>query len=200
VCPELNVLILRMLSDAPEARGSAGEVAQALEQAAEHAGSRADAPIIRRPRGAASTRRVHPAFVPVALGLTAAVGGALVALCAVWLAYPSEQHHTLGQGDRGTVALGETASLAPEATTTRPDAAKGLGLDMPGRPFTGQLVPPCQGLEVEIELTPGRKDTRSCWIKVDATAEKCKTKGYEYRGGCYLPTYPSPKLPQSIGP
>jgi hypothetical protein len=71
---------------------------------------------------------------------------------------------------------------------------------MPKRPFTGQLLPPCQGLEVEIELTPGRKDTRSCWIEVKANTEKCKAKGYEYRGGCYLPTYPSPKLPQSIGP
>jgi hypothetical protein len=207
VCSELNLLILRMLSDAPEAQGSAGEVAQALEQAADRAGSRADAPIIRRPHRAASARGVHPAFVPVALGLTAAAGGAVVALCAVWLAYPSEQRHTPAQQvraadkeDSGTVALGDSAPRVPMATTTPAAASKGLGLDMPKRPFTGQLLPPCQGLEVEIELTPGKKDTRSCWIKVDANAEKCKAKGYEYRGGCYLPTYPSPKLPQSIGP
>jgi hypothetical protein len=71
---------------------------------------------------------------------------------------------------------------------------------MPDRPFAGQVLPPCQGFEVEIELTPGKKDTQSCWVPVKATAEQCKPKGYEYKGGCYVPSYPSRKMPQSIGP
>ncbi len=207
VCGALNALVMRMLSDTPEARGSAGELAQALEQAADRVDSRADVPITRRSRRAAPGSIVRPTLVRVALGLAAAVGGAVAALFAVWLAQPREQRPTLAQQvraaeqeDSSRVATGDSAPLLPPATSTRPDASKGLGLEMPKRPFTGQLLPPCQGLEVEIELTPGRKDTRSCWIEVKATAEKCKQKGYEYKGGCYLPTYPSPKVPQSIGP
>ena len=42
VAPELEALILRMLSEAPEARGTAGELAQALEQATLSAGPMAD--------------------------------------------------------------------------------------------------------------------------------------------------------------
>jgi predicted Ser/Thr protein kinase len=206
VSPELNALILRMLSEAPENRGSIGEVAQALEQAAEQANSKADVPIIRRPRRPASGRSVRQGLQST-LGFAAAVGGTVLALCTVWVVLSREQRAPVAQpmreadkGDHGAVALGDSASQAPEATTMRPVASTGLGLEMPRRPFNGQLVPPCQGLEVEIELTPGQKDTRSCWIEVKATPEKCKTKGYEYRGGCYLPTYPSPKVPQSIGP
>jgi hypothetical protein len=53
---------------------------------------------------------------------------------------------------------------------------------------------------VEIELTSGSKDTRSCWVKLDVAEGKCKANGYEYRGGCYLPIYPPVPEPQSIGP
>jgi serine/threonine protein kinase len=42
VAPELEALILRMLSEAPEARGAAGEIAEALEQAVKSAGPLAD--------------------------------------------------------------------------------------------------------------------------------------------------------------
>jgi hypothetical protein len=138
----------------------------------------------------------------VALGLAAAVGSAVVALCAVWLAHSREPRPIpVQQENSATVALGETTPLEPVAAATKPAPSKGLGLEMPNRPFAGQQLPPCdRDLEVEVELTPGKKDTRSCWIKVYIADEKCKTKGYEYRGGCYLPTYPSPKLPQSIGP
>jgi hypothetical protein len=207
VCPELNHLILRMLSDELGARGSAGELAQALEQATDSGGSKADALIIRRSHRPASGQRARPALAPVALGLTAAVGGAVLTLCGVWLVLPREQRPPPAQQvrsadteDTGTVALGDTDPRLPEATTTRPATSEGLGLEMPKKPFTGQLLPPCKGLEVEIELTPGKKDTRSCWIRVYGDGEKCKANGYEYRGGCYLPAYPSPKLPQSIGP
>ncbi len=42
VAPELEALILRMLSESPEARGAAGELAEALEHAAKGAGPMAD--------------------------------------------------------------------------------------------------------------------------------------------------------------
>ncbi|MFP2909950.1 hypothetical protein ACLESD_33905, partial [Pyxidicoccus sp. 3LFB2] len=44
-CLELSALVFRMLSPAPEARGSAREVAESLEEAARNAGVEADAPL-----------------------------------------------------------------------------------------------------------------------------------------------------------
>jgi serine/threonine protein kinase len=202
VCRELDGLVLRMLSDAPEARGSAGEVAQALEQAAERASSKADAPITPRPqRGAAQGK--SPLIPKVAaLGLAAAVGGAALAISSAWRVHPREdpprEAQQAREEGRGTVALGDSAPAVPEAPSSQPTSSKGLGLDMPKRPLPGQVLPPCRGVDVEIELTPGRKDTRSCWIEVKATAEKCKENGYEHRGGCYVPRYLPPRLPQSI--
>ncbi len=46
--PQLSALILRMLSLAPEARGTAGELADALEAVAERAGPEADQPLFDR--------------------------------------------------------------------------------------------------------------------------------------------------------
>jgi len=142
------------------------------------------------------------------LGLAAAVGSAILTLPAWWRANSSEERPRVAQethdadvSDGGATALGDTAPLVSAATTTPPASPVGLGLDMPKRPFTGQRLAPCdRDIEVEIELIPGKKDTRSCWVKLDVHAERCKTKGYEYKGGCYLPSYPPPKLPQSVWP
>jgi hypothetical protein len=200
VCRELDALILRMLANAPEERGRAGDVAQALEQAADRSGSSADAPIIRRPRKVAPYRRRRPALVPAVLGLAAAVGGVVFVLSDGWPGHPREE--LLAADTNGcTVALGDSAPRIPVVAGAKPTSSNELTLEMPKEPFTGQQLPPCdQGFEVEIELIPGKKNTRSCWFKIEATAEACKKKGYEYRGGCYVPSYPSPKVPRSIGP
>lgn len=47
-CAELSRLVSRMLSVRPEARGGAGELAEALEQAARRAGREADVPLFTR--------------------------------------------------------------------------------------------------------------------------------------------------------
>ncbi|MFL5346881.1 MAG: serine/threonine protein kinase [Hyalangium sp.] len=212
VSPELDALILRMLSDAPEARGSAGELAQALERAANSASLRADAPIAARKIEPSSGKqrahsprrgRVWTVLVPLA-----AMVGMFLAVVAWWRTLPSWQWPGAAQEGRHSdsedgcvVAVGDAGPLVANISSSHRAPSMGLGLDMPKKPLPDQQLPPCQeGFEVEIELTAGQKDTRSCWIKVDARADKCKTKGYEYKGGCYLPMYPPVKLPQSAQP
>jgi hypothetical protein len=203
VCRELDTFILQMLSEAPEARGSAREIAQALERAAASAGSKADVPIAPRPRKATLTRALRwgafrPRRMQMMLGLAAAVGSVVLITPARRAA---QELRCAGEADGAVVAVGDAASLVPTATASPSMSSTGLGSDMPKKPVAGQKLPPCrQGFEVEIELTEGDKDTRSCWIKGDVRAPACKANGYEYQGGCYVPSYPPPKLPQSERP
>ncbi len=214
VLPELDALILRMLSDAPESRGSAGEIAQALEHAADSASSQADAPVIaRKTEPASGKKRAHShrrGRVLRALAAIAVMAGTFLVAPSWWRTLSScqwsrgaqEERHSDSE-DGGVVALGDAGPLVANITSPHraPAPSMGLGLNMPKKPLPGQQLPPCQeGFEVEIELTEGKKDTRSCWIEVKASSAQCKTKGYEYKGGCYLPMYPPVKLPQSAQP
>jgi hypothetical protein len=99
------------------------------------------------------------------------------------------------QPDAGTVALGEVAALAsPVTVAPRQPAQAGFWLDMPRKPWPGMNLAPCEGEEKEIQLKDGSK---TCWIPVRYSAEGCRARGYEYKGECYLPSYPPPKVPQS---
>jgi hypothetical protein len=92
--------------------------------------------------------------------------------------------------------LAQVAAEVPVATAPRQVFVTGLQLDMPRKPFAGQNVAPCEPQEREIVLKDG---TRTCWVSVNF-GDLCKTKGYEYGGGCYLPSYPPPKTPASARP
>lgn len=73
-----------------------------------------------------------------------------------------------------------------------------LGLDMPPHAFKGQRMAPCEeGYATAIELRDGKK---SCWVKMEISAAKCKEKGYEWKGGCYWPVIPLPREPSSPAP
>ncbi len=211
---ELNRLILRMLKEAPEERGSAGEVARALEEAAATEGATADAPIERRVRSVGAMRREGLAQRMrrgMARGwpwLAGAVAGAGLMGLLWWSmnsAEPEVREAVLArEGEReegGTAAMGDKAPGMPRATASLPERTRGVWLEMPKRPFPGQRLAPCdRDFEREVELTEGQKDTRSCWIEIKVAAGKCKAKGYEHRGGCFLPSYPPPKLPQTLLP
>lgn len=68
VHPQLSALILRMLSVVPEARGSARELADALERAAEQAGPEADQPLFEWEALEPSERSTEDAFEEAPLG------------------------------------------------------------------------------------------------------------------------------------
>lgn len=68
VAPRLSALILRMLSEKPEARGTARELAEALEQAATQAGPEADAPLFEWEPREPSEQSTEDAFEDSPLG------------------------------------------------------------------------------------------------------------------------------------
>ncbi|MFL5343569.1 MAG: serine/threonine-protein kinase [Hyalangium sp.] len=86
VMPDLSALIEWMLAREPEARGRAGELAEAAESVAEHAGSEADVPLFDPERPVSATleampvRKVqvavpaHAASVPVAVSARVRTG------------------------------------------------------------------------------------------------------------------------------
>jgi hypothetical protein len=102
-----------------------------------------------------------------------------------------------GPSEEQPVALGEVAGAMPVATFVR-TSVNGVWLDMPRKPWPGQNLAPCIEGEKEIELRNGQK---ACWLEVKYDSpEICKRRGYEYKGACYLPSYPPPKTPQSTTP
>ena len=199
VVSELNALIVRMLSDEPQARGSAGKLAQALERAVSRSSRKMDAAIVPRPQGTKPWGSLRYSRELGVGGFAAAGGCLLLAICVWWTTRHGDESRVVEDG--GVVALGDSGPLTA-GTPAHRTLSTGLGHDMPKKPFPGQQLPPCpEGFfEVEIELTEGNKATRSCWIKGDASTANCKLKGYEYKGGCFIPAYPPFQVPQSAKP
>lgn len=125
---------------------------------------------------------------------------ALVCLPRVWpTAQPAQQ-----PGEAMGTGAAEQALEAPEALPVGTLAARtpwgAVGLDMPKRAFKGQRLAPCADFEVEVPLREGDRVERSCWIAVKFTPAQCRRNGYEWKGSCYLPSYPPQREPSSIVP
>jgi eukaryotic-like serine/threonine-protein kinase len=193
IIPELSVLIERMLEETPSARGSARELAEALEAAAARAGPEAD----RRLDTAASVQPVM-AVVPEPLGwrtpARAGLIGATVACLVMGLStlrvseHPGPVSPEAEEPDAGTVGLAD-ASVTPEAlaaaasfeNAVQPN--KFVALEMPKHPFAGQKRPPCKP-QRETEIRGG------CWVNVQAP---CADDGYVWAGKCFLPVAAQPR-------
>ncbi|WP_343073585.1 serine/threonine-protein kinase [Pyxidicoccus fallax] len=200
-CPELSAIVSRMLAVRPEARGSARELAEALEQTACSVGPEADVSLFepnaprplhvwaapKRMRPRAKTRgRALPWLAAVSLGGALAFGIGWVV--GMWNAEDSVREPValrVEAKDGGTAAVGDSALMAPVAPVQAPSAWTTAVMQMPPKPLPGQRRPDASG------RCPGKEHVAilgGCWIKLNAPAKDCeKEEGYVHQGGCYIP-------------
>ncbi|WP_245767387.1 serine/threonine protein kinase [Stigmatella erecta] len=250
---QLGAIIARMLSVRPQARGTAGELAEELEHLKEHAGAMADQRLFlwetepptwwtpeetrmadvlghrrcRRPQeraravekqdaeAKAEAERREAQELSLANALTEHVphpwtplsrwllGSAAVAAClTLALAVTQEGQRSWSQpesvrstaDDGGTAGLADSVFADPVQRAVVPQSLSGLKLDMPKRPFPGQLRPDSGGKcssKGQVPINGG------CWFQVANVEPPCEKAGYEWKGGCYYPIYDAPRAPTS---
>nr|WP_275900321.1 serine/threonine-protein kinase [Pyxidicoccus trucidator] len=213
-CVELSRLVSRMLSVRPEARGGAGELAEALEQAARSAGPEADVPLFTeeetRPTGPSlPVQRVTvrppprvarwPWFVAGSLSASLALGvGVLLSTRSVELSEKTHLAEWEEAKDGGTIAVGDTALTAPVAPESAPSVWSAIQAELPPKPFPNQRRPDgdgrCSGKGL-VAINGG------CWVKLPVELTDCDftTNGVTYRGACYVPVW-TPQRPSTSGP
>jgi serine/threonine protein kinase len=179
--PLLREVIVRLLSDEPEARGTAAQVAAALEAGAgEEEASGSARPPVR-------TRVWKP-------WLTVAAAGA----CAVWLWCSQWRHQLPGFSnaqapDTGTTAVGDTSPTEPEVATPSSEETKPIAQEPLPEPR------PWQAQSDEKGRCPGRKQVPmngGCWEQLSRSVEECVENGYVlFKGKCYLPVPAPPRKP-----
>ncbi|MDY7227328.1 serine/threonine protein kinase [Hyalangium rubrum] len=203
VCPELAALIRQLLSVEPMARGSAREVAETLEHAARKEGRGCDRPILAR------VPRTSPGRWPVALRIVfgrnsrrmAAAMGIPLVLGMVWVVANRvgerepgrEEAVRSGEDDGGAVGLGDAEELGQVPASKPALARPGIGLEMPKGPFPGQHRAPCKA-RYEEEIHGG------CWVLLGKMKPPCGDDSYEWKGACYLASYPPERQPNSVKP
>jgi predicted Ser/Thr protein kinase len=226
VDPQLNALILRMLSVRPEERGTAEELAEALEQAAERTvpenAQPLFAPAVPPPSEGPREEEVHaPAESPRARGsarlaysrvharlgwpwlVRAAAGLAVVAWA--WWALPGKhvEKPSVVQEEAGGASLedGGTAGLGDAASTASTVASP----EPSAREELTEDTPP--------EPLPGqtRPDSKGrcphkwqvalnggCWGPLKLEREKCEDlSGHMVKGICYVPIISRQRQPTS---
>jgi serine/threonine protein kinase len=209
VAAPLRELILRMLSLRPEQRGSAAELAPALEQAADLL-----TPIRLLPSAEApvSSPRAPVHSLPPWIALAVAAGA--LATWAGWMTraaflqapegprLASEAARPTGsQGspDAGPVGLGEAAASTATPGPAQPSTSETLAADSPPEPFEGQAQPDKKGRcpRPQHVILNG-----SCWGPLELKREKCEAvSGQMYQGVCYVPILPpGSKRPTTSSP
>jgi serine/threonine protein kinase len=176
----LREVILQLLSHAPQQRGTAAQVAQALEAAAgeEECPERSKLPGQAR------------AWKPW-LTLAAAAACAVLLWSSRWVTWASR-----AQGpDASTTAVGDTSPTAPQTTPPSAEENTPLAQETPPQPRPWQQARPD-----EKGRCPGRKQVPingGCWLEQPPmSTEECSKSGYvPFQGKCYLPVPAPPKKP-----
>jgi hypothetical protein len=214
---QLNALILRMLSPNPEERGTAGELAAALERGVAHAGPLADMPLFEWETQTASAwteeERAHsrmwghrpryrnaaaPARHEKARSWLPWLAAAMA--LGLWPAKPGglSARTTLIAARGGSNAEGDAVSLGDSAVSSSgapANAPKGaIAKELPQQPQPGQLRPDEKGRcrKKQVAINGG------CWVKMDVEPDECRGPGvYLHEGGCYFPIPASQTQPTS---
>ena len=210
--PSLRELILRLLSVRPEQRGTAAELARALEPAGEPSTPEClpQLPVESAPPTArapvpstslsSSRRRAEPGILVAMLGLTVWV----------WWAAPGEPREqsdatrlkaagpVLREGD--PAALGEAVAALSQEQPPSALRPEGVSEDTLPDPLPGQAVPDGKGRcphKKQVALNGG------CWVPQQQEIEACEAlTGQLYKGTCYIPVLPRerPRRPPTSSP
>ncbi len=201
VSPQLDKLLLRMLSEKPAARGAAGKVARELEEAS--ATTAATEPPPKRIPPQEARRRRWPWWMKTreakaVLGLVVAVVPLLgVDLAASYLRAESKLRGPRDQErEEDKTAVGkETLASAgmPEEGGVPGETPATMSTQVPEKPLKGQKRPPCTQGQVEIN--------KGCWgpIAVEAPCTQARYY-YEWNGACYVPIMHPERPPTSRDP
>jgi len=180
--PVLREVIIRLLSEAPEARGTAARVAEALEAGA----GGAEHPAPSKPPVRARAWKPWRA-------LTAVGSGAVLLWYSMPLLVPPGPSSQTPEA--GTVAVGDTSPTEPQASTAPGTEKKPLAQEPLPKPRPGQLRPDKRG------QCPGRQQVAingGCWVESSlANAQACAESGYVFfQGRCFGPALEPPRKPQ----
>jgi hypothetical protein len=211
VGPRLSELILRLLTEVPEARGTATQAAEELEALAQErvpplpaeppAAAEVPPPSVpAAPNGSGRPERVRPpvrqwAWKPWLA--VAAVAGFAVLLwnVAPVRGPPRQRAAAFQQPDASTSAVGDTSPTQPKVPTPPSQEKKPVAQEPLPEPRPGQVKPDKSG------RCPGRKQVLingGCWLEhLLMNAEECvENNGVLFKSKCYAPVFASPKKTQ----
>lgn len=202
----LSTLCLRMLAVHPEARGTAEQMAEALEQVAQGAGSTSPQPIFApEPPGAGGAARPVTSRVfaqPWGQGTVTVTAVLMMAAGAWWAAEGKpEARHSIARHEAGgashedTTGLGEAASAVSVQTFPAPSMREALAEEPQPEPVQGQARPDAKGRcpqKWQVALNGG------CWAPVKEKREVCEGIGGQlFKGTCYMPITTTGRPPTS---
>jgi hypothetical protein len=186
--PPLREVIVRLLSDEPEARGTAARVAEALEAAA----GEEEFPE-QPPKPAERARTWKPWLALTAVGACAGLW---------WYSQPVRPPsgrmtvNTLRASDAGAAAVGDAAPTGTRVSSSPATEEKPLAQEPPPEPRPGQLRPDKRGQCPMRKLVP---INGGCWLDVSSStdAQTCVAIDYVlFQGKCFVPANAPSKQPQ----
>jgi serine/threonine protein kinase len=198
--PVLREVIVRLLSDAPEARGTARQVAEALEVVAGETVEGEER--AERPRSLVRTRAWKPWLALAAAGACAVLlwNSQRVPRPPVRMSASTQQASDAQTPDAGTAALGDSSTPKSQDSTPPATDKSPLAQGEPPEPRPEQARPDkrgrCPGPE-QVPINGG------CWLEFPSmSAERCTENGNVlFKGKCYVPAFvPSQKTPPTSSP
>jgi predicted Ser/Thr protein kinase len=216
VPPELSALIERMLAKEPGERGTAREIAEMAESAAQLARPEANVPLLDLERPEAKAQAIPAVPVRVRterrgpswesrVRAAAIVGGfALFLTALVWRSpAPPAQLSSVAEveaseadsaPDAGTRGLGDDALASRVDSQQVPVPAESVPAEFPLQPIPGQRRPPCRR-SGEVVINGG------CWVPLTTIKPPCDgDEEYEWQGSCYRPARDRSRRPTSNNP